>query len=181
MEKEAQLRHNVDVWLDSEAQIPRWLEDSPSTYRIGVGSPPSDDAIVLATVDLRPGSEPLVAPVAVTLPDQLVEDLADDLQILQDPVAAYSVLRQSGHRYSLVPSPGGLSVRKDPIRGSGSLVIMAAVPIHDVGGGSRGRPDRSGGSQPQHACDVPVPLRRSRNGGPGAPVHASPSRGDAGR
>ena len=131
------LRHNVDVWLDKEAQIPRWLHDSPSTYRIGVGRP-SGDAVVQGTVDLRPGSEPLVAPVAVTLPDRLVEDFGDDPQILEDPVAAYSVLRQSGYNYGLIPSPGGLSVRKDPLRGSGSLLILAAVPIHDVGGGSRG-------------------------------------------
>jgi glycosyltransferase involved in cell wall biosynthesis len=38
----------------------------------------------------------------------------------------------------LVPSPGGLTARKDPIMGAGSLVVLAAVPIHDVGGGSRG-------------------------------------------
>jgi len=132
------VRHNVDVWIENETQIARWLEDSPATYRIGTRGPKPGTALVQGTVELRPGSEPLVAPVAVTLPDRLVDDLVDDPQILEDPAAAYSVLRQSGIRYGLVPSPGGLATRKDIIRGSGSLVVLAAVPIHDVGGGSRG-------------------------------------------
>ena len=132
------LRHNVDVWIENEGQITRWLEDSPSTYRIGTRGPKPHDAVVQATVEFRPGSEPLVSPVAVTLPKEMVEDLADEPQILEDPVASYSMLRQSGHRYVLIPSPGGLTTRKDPIMGAGSVVVLAAVPIHDVGGGSRG-------------------------------------------
>ena len=132
------LRHNVDVWLENESQITRWLEDTPDTYRVGTKGPSTGEAIVQATVELRHGSEPTVSPVAVSLPEALAADLAGEPQILDDPVAAYSMLRQSGHRYSLIPSPGGLTTRKDPLMGAGSLVVLAAVPIHDVGGGSRG-------------------------------------------
>ena len=132
------LRHNVDVRLVNETLVARWLEDTPVTYRVGTGGPKPGEAVVQATVELRPGLEPLISPVMVTLPEVLVADLSDEPQIREDPVASYSVLRQSGHRYSLVPSPGGLNVRKDPIMGAGSLVVLAAVPIHDVGGGSRG-------------------------------------------
>ncbi len=92
----------------------------------------------MATVELRAGSEPEVAPVAVRLPKALAEFLAEEPEIREDPAAAYSMLRQSGERYGLVVSPGGLATRRDPIKGSGSLVILASVPIHDVGGGSRG-------------------------------------------
>jgi hypothetical protein len=132
------LRHNVDVWLENESLIDRWLEDTPATYRVGTEGPKPGQAVVQATVELRPGSEPLVSPVAVSLPQALVAELGDEPQILKDPVACYSVLRQSGHRYSLIPSTGGLTARKDPIMGAGSLVVLAAVPLHDVGGGSRG-------------------------------------------
>jgi Glycosyl transferases group 1 len=133
-----QHRHNVDVWVESEAQIKRWLENSPSTYRVGSGRADRGDSVVQARTELRRGSEPAVSPVAVRLPAELIDDLAGEPQILADPVAAYSFLRQSGRGYSLVPSPGGLTARTDPIRGSGSLVMLAAVPMHDVGGGSRG-------------------------------------------
>ncbi len=132
------LRHNVDVWLENETQITRWLEDTPATYRVGTKGPKPGDAVVQATMELRPGSEPLVSPVAVSLPEALLAGLAGEPQILEDPVASYAVLRQSGHRYALVPSPGGHTTRKDPLMGAGSLVVLAAVPIHDVGGGSRG-------------------------------------------
>jgi glycosyltransferase involved in cell wall biosynthesis len=74
----------------------------------------------------------------VSLSDSLVEDLIDEPQIVSDPVAAYATLRQSGRRYELITSPGGLTARKDPLKGSGSLVLLGAVPMHDVGGGSRG-------------------------------------------
>ena len=132
------LRHNVDVRLENETLVARWLEDTPATYRVGTREPKPGDAVVQATVELRPGLEPAVSPVAVSLPEGLLQDLADEPQILEDPVASYSALRQSGRRYSLVPSPGGLTNRRDPIVGAGSLVVLAAVPIHDVGGGSRG-------------------------------------------
>jgi glycosyltransferase involved in cell wall biosynthesis len=132
------LRHNVDVWVESDTLLTRWLEDTPATYRVGTGGPKPGGAVVQATVELRPGLEPLVSPVAVSLPEVLVRDLSEEPQILNDPVASYSVLRQSGHRYSLVPSPGGLPHRKDNVMGTASLIVLAAVPMHDVGGGSRG-------------------------------------------
>jgi len=47
-------------------------------------------------------------------------------------------LRDAGYRIGLIPVPGGSAptVRTDPISRT-PVVILAAVPIHDIGGGSR--------------------------------------------
>jgi hypothetical protein len=47
-------------------------------------------------------------------------------------------LRDAGHRIGLVPVPPGNApdVRSDPIKRS-PVVILTAVPLHDIGGGSR--------------------------------------------
>lgn len=49
-------------------------------------------------------------------------------------------LRDAGHPLALVPlSPTGPPApRSDPIAGRAAVVVLAAVPMHDVGGGSRG-------------------------------------------
>ncbi len=47
-------------------------------------------------------------------------------------------LRDAGHRIGLIPVPGGdaPTMRADPINRA-PVVILAAVPLHDIGGGSR--------------------------------------------
>ena len=49
-------------------------------------------------------------------------------------------VRDAGHRIAVQPlrNLGGPVERTDPIEGVGSAVILAGVPLHDVGGGSRG-------------------------------------------
>ena len=128
------VRHNVDVIVEV-SQVCRWLEDTPDTYRVGqVGIRPGI-SVVQATAELRSGSEPVIAPVAVSMAEALTAELGTEIP--DDPAAAYALLRQSGHPYYLLPSPGGRAARTDRITGPAALVILAAVPLHDVGGGSR--------------------------------------------
>jgi glycosyltransferase involved in cell wall biosynthesis len=49
-------------------------------------------------------------------------------------------LLQGGHRLAIVPRPGPVNApaRVDPITAPGAVVVLAAVPLHDVGGGFRG-------------------------------------------
>lgn len=46
----------------------------------------------------------------------------------------------AGHHLALTPRAGPVTVqpRVDPITGTGAAVVLAAVPLHDVGGGFRG-------------------------------------------
>lgn len=52
----------------------------------------------------------------------------------------FSRLCQAGHRLAVVPRVGTpvAQVRIDPITAAGAVVVLAAVPLHDVGGGFRG-------------------------------------------
>ncbi len=81
--------------------------------------------------------EPPMAPVAMALPEEHWEEVggapAGDLAGLLDRV------RQAGLTLGLVPlEPAGAPVhRADPIRGD-AAVVLALVPLHDIGGGSRG-------------------------------------------
>ncbi|MGH8958896.1 MAG: glycosyltransferase [Acidimicrobiia bacterium] len=121
------VRHNVDLLMPNRAEVTRWLPDLPSTYRIGTG-PIDDRPVVFGTLQRRHRSEPLIAPLRVE---------GGELSHL-DPVARFEELRQSGLPYQLVPAPGGASHRRDPIHTNVAVVVLAAVPLHDVGGGSRG-------------------------------------------
>jgi len=49
-------------------------------------------------------------------------------------------ISQAGHRLALIPRPGTAAIpsRVDPITGVGAVIVLAAVPLHDVGGGFRG-------------------------------------------
>ncbi|MGQ0848841.1 MAG: glycosyltransferase [Actinomycetota bacterium] len=133
-EDRAPVRHNVDVFIDDPRTARRWLKGLPDTYRVIADVPP-DVTVVRATIDLRPGREPAVAPVAVEAFPGVIEETGD---LDRDASANFALLRQTGLPYVLAPSPGGDSRRDDPVTGAGSVVILAAVPLHDVGGGSRG-------------------------------------------
>jgi hypothetical protein len=121
------VRHNVDLLMPNRSEVTRWLPDLPPTYRIGTG-PADDRPVVFGTLQRRHRSEPKVAPLRV-----------EGGEIRQvDPVARFEELRQSGLPYQLVPAPGGTSQRSDPIETDVAVVVLAAGPLHDVGGGSRG-------------------------------------------
>ncbi|NNC92060.1 MAG: hypothetical protein HKN80_06175, partial [Acidimicrobiia bacterium] len=52
----------------------------------------------------------------------------------------FTRLAQAGHHLAVVPRPGSPApqLRVDPVRAVGAAVVLAAVPLHDVGGGFRG-------------------------------------------
>lgn len=137
LEERRAIRHNVDVVTADASQAVRWLEALPDTYRMK-SDRANGDPVVLASIQPRRGTEPVVSPVAVDLPPDIEREIAADPTMLADPVAAYSLLRQTGHRFQLIPAPGGLTARLDKLTGTGSIVVLAAVPLRDVGGGSRG-------------------------------------------
>jgi len=126
----APVRHNVDLLVRSEREARHWLADLPSSYRVGAVSRDPELPFVTATLTPTRG-EPEVAPVTVEYGNGAGPEL-------KDPVARYEALRQSGRRYQLTPAPGGLLERADPINHTIAVVVLAAVPLHDVGGGSRG-------------------------------------------
>ena len=125
------VRHNVDVLVRSASEARHWLSFLP-TDAIASARVPPDPHVALVTATMTPASgEPLVAPVTVEYGPKAVS-------LIDDPVARYEHLRQTGRRYQLTPSPGGVAHRADLIETPIAAVVLAAVPLHDVGGGSRG-------------------------------------------
>jgi hypothetical protein len=131
------VRHNVDVVLADPRQAARWVDLLPDTYRV---RPDREENMpsVLGMLEPRRGREPLIAPVSVDLGSETNAELQPPSTMTADPVALYELLRQTGRRYQLLAAPGGIAGRADPIEVAASFVILAAVPLHDVGGGSRG-------------------------------------------
>ena len=115
-------------WSGTRASSLIWSGQVPPTYRVRIGDPSPEVPTVFATLERRRRAEPSVAPVRVE---------GEGLRH-QDPVARFEELRQTGVPYQLVPTPGGATARRDPITATAAVVVLAAVPLHDVGGGSRG-------------------------------------------
>jgi glycosyltransferase involved in cell wall biosynthesis len=130
------VRHNVDLVPESDQAS--WLARLPDTYRVlsPAAAAGLDAPEVKGNVYPDPPGEPRVVPVAVSLPPVVLGEVGGDPGDVQ---ARYQLLRQSGRRYVLreVSTMSGSTRRHDPIAGSGSVVILAGVPLHDVGGGSR--------------------------------------------
>ncbi len=151
-----------------DPQRRRWLAATPDTYRVRpyeslpppgdfrvlgdepaatatacrLAAAPGVDAGVVAEVPPprlagRRRVEPALAPVAVAVADEHWKEVGGaphgDLAGLLDR------LRQAGRTLGLVPlSPAGAKVhRADPVEGE-PAVVLALVPMHDIGGGSRG-------------------------------------------
>ena len=83
--------------------------------------------------------EPVVAPAAIVIRPGVLEDIGGVPQGTSPLPALLARLRDAGHRIGLVPVPpaGAEARRTDPIAAD-PVVILTAVPMHDVGGGSRG-------------------------------------------
>lgn len=175
---------NVDVVLDDQRQVKRWLRATPDTYRVWRqdaqgpepeadfilpgeevnGSAPiiavtgrplsaSDrvallkpltdgdiDATVLGLADIQRGREPIVQPDAIAVRRSVWDEIegvpAGDVNL----AGLYSRITQGGHYLALIPRPGipYPQPRVDPIAGAGAVVVLAAVPLRDIGGGFRG-------------------------------------------
>ena len=150
-----QVRSNVDVLVGSNRELRRWLRSTPDTYRIGLASDVPDaigsdgmpgrgtaaDVVVTADV-IRPRLvgrrrvEPTLRAVTVRVTANALKDIAE---APPDPVARHRSLTDAGHRVLLVPRVVAAvdPHRHDPIDRP-VVVVLAAVPLHDVGGGSRG-------------------------------------------
>ena len=83
--------------------------------------------------------EPTVAPAAIVIKPGVLEDVGGVPQGTNPLPGLLARLRDAGCRIGLVPIPpaGAEARRSDPIAAD-PVVILAAVPMHDVGGGSRG-------------------------------------------
>jgi hypothetical protein len=110
----------------------------------GLLSEPATTAAVLAGVSWprrigKQRPEPLLTPDAVAVYRTAWEEVGGLPSGPHPLPGLVARLRAGGHRLALIPSPGAAeeAARQDPIEGRGSIVILAAVPMHDVGGGSR--------------------------------------------
>jgi len=105
--------------------------------RLDLGAAVIGEVKPLRRTDRRLG--PVIAPTQIVLRPDVLEDIGG---IPDGPLPLPGLLarlRDAGHRIGLIPTPaiGTDPVRRDPIRGD-TAVVLAAVPMHDVGGGSRG-------------------------------------------
>ncbi len=95
---------------------------------------------VLGVAALAPRSEPTVQVDAIAL-RRWVWDEVDGMPAGDVNLAGlYARILQAGHHLALVPRPGTPypQPRVDPISGAGAVVVLAAVPLRDIGGGFRG-------------------------------------------
>lgn len=159
-----QVTTNVDVIVSGKLRAWRWRATTPDTYRAGVvvaGVPaagtvfiPPDDpkglgplvgpgAAVVAAANASPpswfrrGTAADMEPVAMAVTPEALTEIAGSST---DPVPElFDRFDQAGHRLTIVPTghrPRGRH-RLDPFD-EPAAVVLGAVPLHDVGGGSRG-------------------------------------------
>jgi glycosyltransferase involved in cell wall biosynthesis len=158
-------RVNIDVVVEGDSEQRRWLRATPGTYRVrsrssfgpaptggfeifGTGDaatailsladPEIAAAAVAATAPPKVARqtvlEPLVAPSVIAVRSEVVAELGEPPS---DLVALWARLRQFGRRLALVPGgPAAPTDRAD--RANRPVVVIAPVPLHDVGGGYRG-------------------------------------------
>jgi glycosyltransferase involved in cell wall biosynthesis len=107
---------------------------------------PDVDAVVLGEAVPprlvgRRRTEPQIGPRAVAVRRAAFQEVGG-LPAGDEPLPGLLArLRDAGHRIALVPVPptGAPVSRTDPIsHAAGSAVVLALVPMHDIGGGSRG-------------------------------------------
>ncbi len=160
----SQVTSNVDVIVGGKLRAWRWRATTPSTYRVGVPSPagpttdtvfipPGDpkglatlvgagvDVVVAANASppswLHRGSAARIEPIAMAVSAHALDDVggssADAVPDL------FSRLDQAGHRLAVVPTGRRPRARHrlDPFD-EPAAVVLGAVPLRDVGGGSRG-------------------------------------------
>ncbi len=97
-------------------------------------------ASVLGVASLPRHGEPTVQPDAIAVRRWVWEEVdgmpGGDVNL----AGLYSRILQAGHHIALVPRPGTPypQPRVDPINGVGAVLVLAAVPLRDIGGGFRG-------------------------------------------
>ena len=86
----------------------------------------------------RRRAEPTVAPILTAARRDVLDEVGGIPPGDHPLPGLWARLRDAGHRIGLVPVPitGAPTERRDPIEAE-AVVILAAVPAHDVGGGAR--------------------------------------------
>lgn len=81
-----------------------------------------------------------IGPAAMAVRTAAWRDVGGSPDGREPQVGLLERLRDAGHRIAVRPTRiGGEPARRtDPVDGAGSVVILGGVPLHDVGGGSRG-------------------------------------------
>lgn len=159
------VRNNVDIYESDPSMAKRWLKLTPDTYRVISGPPtgsvPSDvvsvggvdpeladflgwhgsEVVVRGTV-ARPSMrgrrivEPDVSPVALVTTPEVLADLPVDASTDADEIMRAAMA--GGKRIGLIPE-----ITDGPRRGrrigreGRHVIVLSAVPLHDIGGGSR--------------------------------------------
>ena len=159
-------RHPVDVYVADGDGPRRWRAFTPNTYRVVTHGPrskrPSAQMVMLGRADddleryvgslgaeaavrgrvAKPSMvdmrivEPRVEPVSIAADTSLLGSLGIDPDL--DLPTALRLLTDAGTHIALVPEvvDGPVGGDLPPVTGD-TVVVLAAVPIHDVGGGSR--------------------------------------------
>jgi hypothetical protein len=83
-------------------------------------------------------AEPVIAPRLIAVRSRFLDEVGGIPDGEHPLPGLLARLRDAGHRIGLVPVPAGnaTDIRRDPILRS-PVVILSAVPLHDIGGGSR--------------------------------------------
>lgn len=155
-------RSNVDVWVTRRLEQLRWMVFSPDTYRVGrqpatavapndwqwIGeqkpAPPlawSKEDPVIHARSSRPTmpsslriSEPSLHPISIAFPPHYGIPQSTDLVHIQRDLHA------AGIRYQVVVETPYVDAIAHPTRAitGNAVIVVSAVPLHDIGGGSRG-------------------------------------------
>jgi glycosyltransferase involved in cell wall biosynthesis len=161
------MRSNVDVFLPNGRDAKRWLHLTPDTYRVVTGTPEADsrgdgvlvgekDAaldmligfegaeVVVAGDTLRPAMyglrvvEPTVVPRSILATPDAIDEIGGIDDNSTDLIRTYQRLADAGRRIGLVPTVVDRieDMSRTPVT-LPAAIVFAAVPLHDVGGGSR--------------------------------------------
>lgn len=152
-------RTNVDVVVTTQSEAERWTAITPDTWRAFVVPDPLP-LLEAEGIEVHPPTgaesdwwsralrvsgaeiavrgrivtgigEPAVKPCAVAALPEVWSSLGT-----RDPATAALLARQAGLRLAVVPTDCAPLAR--PIDATGVAVVLGVVPLHDVGGGSRG-------------------------------------------
>jgi len=161
------MRTNVDLFVSSDREARKWMALTPDTYRVVTGIRRGGQGAIFVALGenddglsdligfdgievavrgdtLRPTmrgrrvSEPVVVPRSIVSVTEALDEIGGISDNSVDLVRAYQRLSDAGRHIGLVPSVvERLShVARTSVDGP-AAVVFAAVPLHDIGGGSR--------------------------------------------
>jgi hypothetical protein len=160
-------RSNIDVYVSDQRKVRGWLNTTPDTYRVvlpvpegagpddavGIGEDTAVANVLLADASLAAGvvahvgrlglvgrrrSEPEMMPIGISVRRAVWDEVGGAPPGPSPLPGLLQRIRDAGHRIGLVPLDQieGPAARHDPIQAS-PVVVLSAVPIDDIGGGSR--------------------------------------------